>query len=329
MTRLNLVLAAQNYDRLAPLRDGRVAPEGIDLNFIPLPVEETFFRQIRYAEFDVSEMSLSTYVLSLQSPSPQFAALPVFPSRYFRHQSIFVNRNSGIREPADLRGKVVGVPEYQITAAVWQRGILNDDYGVAPSDINWRRGGVEQPGRTEKLDLALPPDIALDSIGPAETLAAQLATGAIDALFCAHVPSVFKSNDEVVRLFPEYKQVEQDYFARTKIFPIMHVVVVRRSVLERHPWVAQSLYKAFEQARTTAVADLHYRSALMVMLPWLAHHIDETVQLMGEDFWSYGVEPNRSTIDTFLRYSYEQSLSRQLLKADDLFAESTASTYAI
>lgn len=329
MTRLNLVFAAQNYDRLAPLRDGRVVPEGIDLNFLALPVEETFFRQVRYAEFDVSEMSLSTYVLSLQTPSPPFVALPVFPSRYFRHQSIFINRDSGIREPGDLRGKMVGVPEYQITAAVWQRGILNDDYGVRPSEIVWRRGGVEQPGRIEKVDLALPSDILLESIGPEETLAGQLATGDIDALFCAHVPSAFESHDHIVRLFPDYKQVEQDYFARTGIFPIMHVVVVRRSLLDQHPWVARSLYKAFEEARATALADLHYRSGLMVMLPWLAHYVDETVQLMGQDFWTYGVEPNRATLDTFLRYSYEQALSHRLFKAEELFAESTLSEYAI
>lgn len=329
MTRLDVVFACKDYDRLAPLRDGRVVPEGIDINFIALPVEETFYRQARYSEFDVSEMSLSTYVLSLAASDPQFVALPVFPSRYFRHQSIFVNRDSGIRRPEDLAGRTVGVPEYQITATVWQRGTLSDDYGVRPSDIVWRHGGIEQAGRPEKVGLRLPPEIRLESIGPEDTLGEQLAAGEIDALMCAHVPSVFSRYEHVVRLFPEYKSVEQEYFRRTRIFPIMHVVVVRRRLLEEHPWVARSLYKAFEEARVIAMNDLKYRSALMVMLPWLADHVEETVGVMGEDYWSYGLEKNRHNLDTFLRYSFEQGLSPQRLAPEDLFAPSTLTAYAI
>jgi 4,5-dihydroxyphthalate decarboxylase len=324
-----MVFASKGYDRLAALLDGRVAPEGIDLNIIALPVEETFYRQARYAEFDLSEMSLSTYVLSLADPSPEFVALPVFPSRYFRHQSIFVNRDSGIRRPEDLAGRTVGVPEYQITATVWQRGMLSDDYGVRPADIVWRQGGIEQPGRPEKVGLSLPPDVRLEGIGPDDTLGRQLARGEIDALMCAHVPSVFAEHEHIVRLFPDYKTVEQEYFRRTALFPIMHVVVVRRRILEEHPWVARSLYKAFEEARAIAMEELRYRSSLTVMLPWLADHLDETVRVMGDDYWPYGLEKNRRDLDTFLRYSSEQGLSARRLEPEELFAPSTLTAYAI
>lgn len=329
MGRLDLVFACKSNDRLAPLRDGRVKAEGIDLNFLDLPVEEVFYRQARYAEFDVSEMSMSTYVLSLAEHSPEFVALPVFPSRYFRHQSIFVNRDRGLRRPEDLVGRTVGVPEYQITATVWQRGILSDDFGVRPADIVWRQGGIEQPGRPEKVRLDLPPEIRLETIGEDDTLGAQLVRGEIDALMCAHVPSVFRSDDRIERLFPEYKSVEQEYFARTGIFPIMHVIVVRRRVLDEHPWVAQSLYKAFEEARALSFQDLHYRSSLTVMLPWLADHVDETIRVMGPDYWPYGLDANRHTIDTFLRYSFEQGLSPERYDPEQLFAPSTLSSYAI
>lgn len=329
MPKLNLVLAAQNYDRLSPLIDGRVVPEGIEVNFIPLPVEETFYRQARFSEFDVSEMSLSTYVLSLQRADPEYIAIPAFPSRYFRHQTIFVNARSGVEAPEDLRGKTIGLPEYQITACVWQRGILQDDYGVAPHEVRWRQGGVEQPGRIEKHPLDLPADIDLQNIPATSTLNGELERGEIDALFCAHVPSAFYQHDDVVRLFPDYKEKEKEYFGRTGIFPIMHVVVIRRSLLHVHPWIATSLYKAFDQARALAMEALYYRSALPVMLPWLPEHLDETVQALGEDYWSYGLERNYGTLDTFLRYSHEQGLAKERLRPEQLFAESTLSSYAI
>lgn len=329
MSKLNLVVAAKNYDRLNPLIDGRVGVEGIDLNFITLPVEETFYRQAKFQEFDVSEMSLSTYVLMLNEEDPEYTAIPVFPSRYFRHQTMFVNTDSGISSPADLAGKKVGVPEYQITATVWQRGIIEDEYGVKPSQISWRQGGIEEAGRVEKHDLDLPDDVEVQNIDSSETLNQQLLDGEIDALFCAHVPTAFYDSDRVERLFPHYKSVEQEYFARTKIFPIMHVIVVRRSVLAQHPWVAASLYKAFEEARAVALADLQYRSSMMVMLPWLADHVDETVAALGENYWSYGLEANRHVLETFLRYSHRQGLSKRLFKPEELFAETTGSAFAI
>lgn len=329
MTKLQVALAAVNYDRLRALEDGRIQPEGIDLNFLPLPVEETFYRQLMYQEFDVSEMSLSSYILTLNEPDPPFIALPVFPSRYFRHQTMFVNSKSGIEKPADLKGKRVGVPEYQITAGVWQRGMLHDEYGVRPEDMTFYSGGVEGTGRAEKIKLDLPPDVHVEAIRPDQTLSNMLVEGELDALFTAHVPSAFYEHEHIVRLFPDYKDVEQRYFSGTGIFPIMHVMVLKRSLYDRHPWLAASLMKAFEEALKIARADLMYRSSLKIMLPWLADHVEETQRVMGEDYWPYGIEGNRKVLDAFLQYSYSQGLAKKLWDPDEVFVRNVGSSYVI
>jgi 4,5-dihydroxyphthalate decarboxylase len=321
---LKLTLAATNYDRMRALQDGRVQPEGVDLTYLNLPVEEIFHRQIKHHEFDLSEMSLSSYVLTLERGAP-FIAVPAFPSRYFRHQSMFVNRNSGIVTPADLRGKRIGLPEYQITAAVWQRGMLEDEYGVAVEDMYFLTGGVEDRGRTEKIELDLPTGINVEPIGPDDTLSEMLAEGRIDAVFSASTPSSFYTRPQVGRLFPDYKTVEADYYKRTNIFPIMHVVAIRREVLEQHPWVAMSIYKAMNASLAIAREDLEYRSSLKLMLPWLADHVEETVKTMGEDFWRYGLEANRHVLEAFLRYSRRQGLAKRDWKPEELFAATTVS----
>ncbi|WP_345751645.1 PhnD/SsuA/transferrin family substrate-binding protein [Microbacterium rhizophilus] len=329
MTKLTLTFAAREYDRVSPVVDGRATPEGIDLNYFRLPVEEIFYRQLLHREFDISEMSLSSYVMTLDRPDPEYIALPVFPSRYFRHQTMFVNTNSGISSPEDLRGKRVGLPEYQITAGVWQRGMLNDEYGVACEEMEFFTGGVDAPGRDEKLALDLPKSISVTRIGPEQTLSDMLAAGELDAVFSANVPGSFGTSPAVARLFPDYKAVEQDYYRRTRIFPIMHVLVVRRSILEANPWVARSLQKAFQRGLEVAQEDLRYRSSLTTMLPWLASHLDETVEAMGQDYWQYGLEANRHLLSTFLGYHFEQGLSRQLRTPDELFAPSASATFVI
>ncbi|MFH5824265.1 ABC transporter substrate-binding protein [Georgenia sp. AZ-5] len=329
MTALPLSFAAAGYDRLRALQDGRVRPEGIDLNMLTLPVEETFYRQLKHREFDVSEMSLSSYVLTLEQEDPPFVAIPAFPSRYFRHQTMFVNARAGIASPADLRGRRVGVPEYQITAGVWQRGMLQDRYGVRTEEMRFVSGGVDAPGRSEKIGLDLPPGIVVEPAPAGATLSHMLADGELDALFTAHVPASFHTSEHVVRLFPDYKAVEQQYFRDTGIFPIMHLVVVRRAVHERHPWVARSLMKALDAARALAREDLLYRSALTVMLPWLADHVEETVAVMGEDYWTYGIEANRTVLETFLRYSHEQGLAKRRWAPEEIFAPGAEESYVI
>ena len=330
MSKLRLTLACWNYDRTRALLEERVQPDGIDLNYLSLPVEETFFRMLRHKEFDVAEMSLSSYVMSLFHPDRPFIAIPVFPSRFFRHSCIYVHAGSAIKEPKDLIGKRVGTPEYQMTAAVWIRGILSDEYGVPVKSVVYLTGGEEEPGRSEKLPLELPPDIRVERIGPEQTLSSMLARGDIDALYTARMPSTFRSGDGTVkRLFDDFATVERDYFRRTGIFPIMHTVVVRRDVYERDRWVAQSLYKALCAAQQETYADLSQTAALKTMLPWLAAHVEETRRDMGEDFWPYGIERNRSTLATFLRYSHEQALAKQVLQPEQLFAPEALESFRI
>jgi 4,5-dihydroxyphthalate decarboxylase len=295
-----------------------------------MAVEETFFRMLRHREFDVAELSFSSYCVSLSRAEQPFIAIPVFPSRFFRHSCIYIHTGSGIKEPKDLIGKRIGTPEYQMTAPVWIRGTLADEYGVPVNSVTYFTGGEEEPGRSEKLALDLPPDIRVERIGPDQTLSSMLARGDIDALYTARTPSSFRSGDgAVTRLFDDFATTERDYFRRTGIFPIMHTVVVRRDVYERDRWVAQSLYKAFCAAQREAYEDLAQTAALKTMLPWLTAHVEETRREMGDDFWPYGIERHRHVLKTFLRYSYEQGLAKQLLQPEQLFAPEALESFKI
>src|SRR4051794_255194 len=324
MADLHLTLACWDYDRTRGLRDGTVKPEGIDLTYLPMMMPESFFRMLRFGEFDASEMSLSWYTRTVFDDPRPFIAIPVFPSRMFRHSCIYVHTDSGIDQPRDLIGKRVGCPEYQMTAAVWLKGILADEYGVAVNSVSYHTGGLEQPGRRE-TPMELAGDIHVEAIPDSKTLSAMLERGEIDALYTAHMPSSFANGSpKVRRLFKDHAEVERSYLAKTGIFPIMHTVVVRRDVYERSPWVMQSLTKAFEQAKQKAYGELFETTALKVMLPWLTAQAEEARDLFGtDDFWPYGLAGNHETLSTFLRYSFEQGLSPRLLAAEDLFAPET------
>lgn len=335
MKKLNLSFACWDYDRTRALQDGRVAIEGIDLNYLNLPVEETFYRQARFQEFDISEMSLSSYCVGLARakaagvPSP-FVALPIFPSRFFRHSCIYVNADAGINEAKDLIGKRIASPEYQMTAPVWIRGILQDHYGVPVTGQDFWYGGEEETGRIEKLKLQLPDNIRVQPIRDDQTLTSMLHSGEIAALYTARMPSSFlKGDGKVKRLFENYPEVELDYYRKTKIFPIMHTVVIKRSVYDANRWIAQSLTKAFMSAQQITYADLHETAALKTMLPWLMAHVEATKRELGDDWWSYGVDKNKHVLETFLRYHHEQGLSPAKLTIDDLFAPESLESFKI
>jgi len=330
MSKLRLTLSCWGYDRMRALADGRVQAEGIDLNFLDLPVEETFFRMLRYREFDVAELSLSSYTVSLFREPRPFVAIPVFPSRMFRHSCIFVSTASGIREPGDLADKRIGTVEYQMTAPVWIRGILQDEYGVAVDSCEYYTGGMEEPGREEKLKLDLPERIRVRNIGPQKTLSQMLAAGEIDALQSPRMPSTLHTQPQRVRrLFESYVEVERAYYRKTRIFPIMHTIAIKREVYEANPWIAMSLYKAFVQAQKIAYEELYETAALRTMLPWMIAEIEEVRRDMGHDWWPYGYEPNRLVLDTFLRYHHEQGLSKRRLQASELFAPETMEAFKI
>jgi 4,5-dihydroxyphthalate decarboxylase len=327
--RVPLTLACWDYDRTLPLAQGDVRPAGVDLTYLSLPVEETFFRMTRFREFEAAELSLSSYVLSLGQHGlghdAPFVAIPVFPSRAFRHNGIYVHVASGITEPAELAGRLVGVPEYQLTAAVWIRGILAERHGLPVAAVRYRTGGLHQPGRTDKIAHNTPPGVEITPIAAGQTLAGLLAEGGIDALYSPRTPRPFAAGDpRVARLFPDPRAAEEQYYADTRIFPIMHVVVLRRDVYEGRPWLARSLYQAFEEARVLTVARMAETAATRYLLPWLYADLARTQQIMGADFWTYGLTAdNEHTLRTFLRYSHEQGLASRWYEPAELFAPET------
>ncbi len=323
MKKLEISLSCGNYDRTQAIFDGRAPIEGCEVNAVSLEPEEAFHRAFRYGEFDVTEISMSSHMMTTARGDSQYVAIPAFLSRVFRQSGIYVRTDRDINTPHDLRGKTIGVPEYQITANVWIRGILNDEYGVKPSDIKWVRGGIEEPGRGERAPIDLDPAISLVQIPDDKTLSDMLEAGEIDGYIGARAPSCFlRGAPNVGRLFDNYIEEEKDYFRRTRIFPIMHMVGIRRTLVEQHPWLAVSVYKAFLKAKALAVKELDELCHLAVTLPWMVHHHNEAKALMGSDYWPYGLDANRHVIETFSRYHFEQGLSKRKVAPEELFAAS-------
>jgi 4,5-dihydroxyphthalate decarboxylase len=330
MGKIRLTLACWDYDRTRALQDGRVELEGVDLTYLPLRVEETFWRMLRFGEFDVAEISTGSYLMSRDKGSPKLMAIPVFPSKTFRHSCIYINTDSDIKKPADMAGKRVGVPEYQITMATWARGILQHEYEVPPEKMKWFTGGEEQPGREDKVKHALPPNIDIQPIAPDKTLSGMLERGEIDAMISAHMPSPFvRRHPKVKRLIPNFREVEQDYFRRTKIFPIMHTVAIREEVYEKNPWIAQSLFKAFNESKRLCQETMYEFSALKYMLAWSIDEMEKEREILGEDPWAYGLEANRHVLETLVQYTHEQGLISKRLEVNSLFAKSTLEDFKI
>jgi len=328
VTRTHIALACDLNDRTRDLVTGAVRPTGIDLNFLPFEVEETFWRMLKHQEFDAAEMSMSSYMMARDQGAPELIAIPAFPSRFFRHSCVFVNADSGIDEPGDLKGKNVGVPEYQMTASLMVRGMLQDEYDVRPEDMIWYHGGEEEGGREEKLSIDLPDAVEIRGIEPDQTLSQMLADGDLDALVTARIPSSFHDGP-VERLFPDFKQVEKEYYRTTGIFPIMHCVVLRQDVYDQKPWVAKELYKAFERSKQNFLERIGKTNELQVGLPWVIDELEETRELMGWDYWPYGVEANREVLETMTRYSDEQDLTQERLAVDELFAPNTYTEFKV
>ncbi|HWN51238.1 MAG TPA: ABC transporter substrate-binding protein [Xanthobacteraceae bacterium] len=323
MVEVPITIACGNYDRTRPLMDGRVKVEGCTVTCLPLYPEEIFFRAFRYHEFDVSELSFSSYMRTVASGTSAYVAIPAFVSRIFRHSGIYIRRDAGIKTPADLRGKRIGLPEYQITAVVWMRGMLQHEYGVAPTEIHWRNGGLEEPGRGERTPLKPIPGLDLKPLGEKETLVGMLRDGELDAIFTARPPSSFlRGEPHIGRLFPDTRAAEIAYFKKTGLFPIMHLIGIRKTLLAQYPWLATSVYKAFCEAKALAMIDLRDVNALMVALPFLEAETLDTMAIMGNDFWRYGVHENKAEIDALTGYAHEQGLIDRKLAPEELFAPS-------
>ncbi|MEK7944532.1 ABC transporter substrate-binding protein [Pigmentiphaga sp. YJ18] len=324
MKSLQLSMSCANYDRTSALMDGRAGIEGVDLITSQLEPEESFHRAFKYAEFDICEISLSSHTMMTSRGQNAYVAIPAFVSRLFRHSGIYIRTDRGIRSPSDLAGKKVGLPEYQITANVWIRGILQDDYGLDPASVRWRRGGVEQAGREERAPIKLPPGIELEQIAGDKTLSGMLADGELDAVISARAPSCFlRGEPDVARMFPDYPSVEADYFRRTRIFPTMHAIGIRKELAEQHPWLAVNVLKAFTRAKDLAFTEMGQIGHLYHSLPWGVAAYEQARRDMGDDYWSYGFEANRHVLETFVRYHHQQGLSARQVVPEELFSPST------
>jgi 4,5-dihydroxyphthalate decarboxylase len=330
LSNLRLSIAIGDYDRNRPLIDGAVQIDGVDPVFMKLVPEEIFFRAFRHAEFDVCEASLSSFTVKTAQGTNPYVGVPAFLSRAFRHTGIFIRNDRGIARPEDLKGKRIGCPEYQLTACVWIRAMLEDDYGVKPSDVTWVRGGIEQPGRAEKISVELPAEIRVEQAPADRSLNQMLVDGDIDGFIGPRSPSSFEAgHPKVARLFPEPTAAASDYYQRTKIFPIMHVLGVRQSIVEQQPWLPAALLKAFEQSKALALTKLGDTSATKVTLPFIEEQLQAARELMGPDFWSYGVSPNRHVLDAFLKAHHRQGLSSRQLGVEELFHSSTLEAFKI
>ena len=327
--KVHLTLAISDYDHVRELTSGAIEPEGIELTCLNLTVEEIFYRFVRFREWEVSELSMAKYVALTSQGDASLAAIPVFPSRIFRHSAIYVRADGGLRQPADLAGRRVGVPEWAQTAGIYTRGALVHQYGVRLEDIEWYQAGVNQPGREEKVDLRLPPGVRLTPV-PDRTLDQMLLSGELAAIVTAHPPASFKArHPDVVQLFPDVIAVEEAYWRATGIFPIMHTVAIRREVLAAHPWVAMNLYRAFEEAKRRSVARALDWSAPRFPVPWVTERAGRARALFGEDFWPYGVDANRPTLEAFLRFAHEQGVAHRPLDVDDLFPAEVRSVFRV
>jgi 4,5-dihydroxyphthalate decarboxylase len=324
MAKLELSVAAGDYDRVRPLIDGTVAIDGVAPVFMPLEPEEIFFRAFRHAEFDIAELSLSSFTVRVARGDSAYVGVPVFPSRAFRHSGIYIRTDRGIRAPADLKGRKVGLAEYQLTANVWIRAFLEDDFDVAPASIRWVRGGIEEPGRPEKIAIALPPGVEVTDAPAGRSLSQMLLDGEIDALIGPRTPSAMTTGGAPIGwLFPDPRSAAIESYRRTRFFPIMHLVGVRKALVERHTWLPAAVLKAFGQAKAMAFAGLADTATSKVMLPFVDQQLRDAQDLMGADFWSYGVEPNRRCLEYFLAQHHKQGLSDRLVAVPELLHPAT------
>lgn len=329
MSRLSLTLAISHYDHVTDLVTGRVPVEGIDLTCLGLQIEEIFFRTFNFLEFDVAEVSMAKYISLVSQGSAPLVAIPVFPSRVPRHSSIYVRRDGPVKTPADLANRKVGIPEWAQTAAVYSRGLLAHQYGVDLTSIQWVQAGVDQPGRMEKVKLKLPAGIKY-SPAPDKSLSGMLVSGEIDAALSAHPPACFEErHPNIKRLFEDYLAIEEKYVKDTGIFPIMHTVAIRREVVERNPWVAMNLFKAFEESKRRSVARALNCTSSVLPIPWGYELARRAQELVGADLMPYGIDANRKTLEAFLQYAHEQGVTHRKLAPEDLFPPQVQKSFKV
>jgi 4,5-dihydroxyphthalate decarboxylase len=318
--RVHLTMAVADYDHMRDLVHGVTRPEGILLTAFTTPqVEQIFFRFIKHREFDVSEMSFAKFLALTARGDAPMVGIPIFPSRVFRHSGIYVRSDRGLKTAKDLEGRTVAIPEWAQTAGIYARGMLSEYYGVDLSAIRWVQAGVNEPGRVEKVDIALPANIRYQS-RPKTSISAMLASGEVDAAVSARAPDCFlEGHPEVVRLFPNYRAEELTYFQKTGVFPIMHLIAMRRTVFEQHPWTAMNLLIAAEEAKRRSLDRIRMIGVAAVPIPWAAGFLEDCAATFGADPFPYGLDANRPTLEAFCRFAHDQHITDRLLTPDDLF----------
>ena len=326
MEKVALTLAMGDYEHTRDLATGRVPVQGATLNVLTLPPEEAFLRFTHFREWELSEMSLGKYVSLRSQDDEGIAAIPVFPSRVFRHSMIYVRESGTISRPEQLKGARVGIPEWAQTAGIYARGYLAHQVGVALDSVDWIQAGVNEAGRVEKVELKLPKGVRLRP-EPARSLSEMLLAGDLDAVLSARPPRGLGSG--IRRLFPDYEAAEEAYFRETGVFPIMHVIVIKTEILARHPWLAMNLYKAFEEAKRRSIARLSDITASHAPLAWVAAYTGRMKTLFGEDFWPYGLEKNRATLQAFVDFAFEQGVCHRRVALEELFPEQVLTSFKV
>jgi len=316
---IQLSLAISYYDHVSDLLRGRVRAEGISLTMLELPVEEIFFRTVNFTEFDIAEFAMGKYVSLVAAGNPPFVALPVFPSRVFRQSAFYIATSAGIRDAKDLARRRVGIPEWAQSATIYARAYLQHQCGVPLRDVRWVQAGVNEPGREEKVRLSLPEGVAIERIRD-RSLNEMLLAGNLDAVISAREQDAFVAGDaRVARLWPDTRALEEEYYRETGIFPIMHAMVIKKTTLDRHPWIAMNLFTAFDQAKANAQQHLGKATTARVPFPGVYHAMAAAQRVFGEDPWPYGIEPNRRTLDACLQFAHEQGVTARRLRVEELF----------
>jgi 4,5-dihydroxyphthalate decarboxylase len=324
LAKIKLSLACTQTDRSAAILDGRIGIAGCEVIALPGQTSDIFKRVLNDQAFDIAEMSMSSQIVQTSRLADAYIAIPVFLSRSFRHSSIYIRTDRKIEQPSDLAGKTIGIEQYQQTVGLWVRGVLGDEYGVRTQDVSWVNGGLEQPGGGERVALTLPEGISLRAAPKDATLNGLLAEGRLDAVIATRPPSCVEAgHPQIARLFPHYRQAETAYFTRTRMFPIMHCVVIRRSLVERHPWLSVEVFRAFAAAKAAAIKDLFLMNIARVSLAWIAEDAAATRKVLGDNMWSYGLKAGRHEIEAMLRYARNDGLTARDLTPEDVFHPST------
>jgi 4,5-dihydroxyphthalate decarboxylase len=324
-----LSMAISNYDHVGDLLNGRIRPEGIDLMPMELSVEEIFFRMFSFVEWDVAEFSMAKYVSLVGTGTAPFRAIPVFPSRVFRQSAFYVATSGPLHGPQDLAGRRIGIPEWAQTAGVYARAFLQHQCGVRLADIYWVQAGVNQPGRAEKAALSLPDGVKIEQVRD-KSLNELLLAGDLDGIISAREPAAFLAHDpRIARLWTNYRSIEETYYRDTGVFPIMHVIVVRNETLTRHPWIAMNLLRAFDEAKANSLKRLSTIVNSSVAIPWMHYAYNHAQEVIGENFWPYGIEDNRRTLEAFLQHCGEQGITQRVLSVEELFPHELSKTFKV